>query len=204
MPSNSLSKPRKHSKRSGFDSNNNYKLSSSSNPCLRNQPDSGTSHGFMLTGSPLNSILRYCSSNNPFAPIASPVSASSGTPVNGISGPSFNLQGTYTNATAPSYNSSPAPSQAPASTPSPSIGASTGSGTGRPTRADQEHSHLADLFANRDDGQDTFGNIGLLRYGQTPAGQLAAQKTGFEAQNNPFQKQQQQQGQGAEQPFFSL
>jgi hypothetical protein len=24
--------------------------------------------------------------------------------------------------------------------------------------------HLADLFANRDDGQDTFGNIGALRY----------------------------------------
>ena len=25
--------------------------------------------------------------------------------------------------------------------------------------------HLADLFANRDDGMDTFGNLGNLRYG---------------------------------------
>ncbi|OAX37747.1 ENTH-domain-containing protein [Rhizopogon vinicolor AM-OR11-026] len=139
-------------------------------------------------------------SNNPFAPVSSPIPASSGTPVNGTSGPSFNLQGTYTNSTAPSYNSSPVPAQAPASTPSPSIGASTGSGTGHPTRADQEHSHLADLFANRDDGQDTFGNIGVLRYGQTPAGQLAAQKTGVGAKNNPFQHQ----GQSADQPFFSI
>jgi len=74
------------------------------------------------------------------------------------------------------------------------------------TRTDQEHSHLANLFANRDDGQDTFGNLGALRYGQTQAGQLAAQKTGLGA-NNPFhavQQQQQQQGQNREQPFFSI
>jgi epsin len=33
------------------------------------------------------------------------------------------------------------------------------------TRADQEHAHLASLFAARDgDGIDTFGNIGALRY----------------------------------------
>jgi len=152
----------------------------------------------------LISSLPCCSSNNPFAPATSPIPASSGTPVNGISGPSFNLPGTYTNSTAPSYNSSPAPSQAPASTPSPSINASTMSGASRPTRADQEHAHLANLFANRDDGQDTFGNVGALRFGQTPAGQLAAQKTGFGAQNNPFHSAQQQHGQSAEQPFFSI
>ena len=34
-----------------------------------------------------------------------------------------------------------------------------------PTRTDQEHAHLANLFANRaDDGVDTFGNVGQLRY----------------------------------------
>jgi epsin len=81
------------------------------------------------------------------------------------------------------------------------MGARAGRGA---TRADQEHSHLANLFANRDDGQDTFGNLGALRYGQTQAGQLAAQKTGFGA-NNPFHAtQQQQQGQNREQPFFSI
>ncbi|OJA07757.1 hypothetical protein AZE42_02998 [Rhizopogon vesiculosus] len=146
-------------------------------------------------------------SNNPFAPVASPIPVSSGTPVNGTSSPSFNLQGTYTNSNAPSYRSSPVPAQAqvPTSTPSPSIGTSTGAGMGRgATRTDQEHSHLANLFANRDDGQDTFGNLGALRYGQTQAGQLAAQKTGMGA-NNPFHAvQQQQQGQNREQPFFSI
>lgn len=146
----------------------------------------------------------YCfSSNNPFAPASSPIPVSSGTPVNGTSGPSFNLQGTYSNSNAPSYNSSPVPSQL--SSPSPGVSTSIGAGTGRggPSRADQEHSHLASLFANRDDGQDTFGNVGALRYGQTQAGLLAAQKTGFGTKNNPFQLQQQQ-GQNAEQPFFSI
>ncbi|KAG1838293.1 hypothetical protein DFJ58DRAFT_814486 [Suillus subalutaceus] len=141
-------------------------------------------------------------SNNPFAPATSPIPVSSGTPVNGTSGPSFNLQGTYSNSNTPSYNSSPVPSQV--SSPSPSVSTSTGTGAGRggPSRADQEHSHLASLFANRDDGQDTFGNVGALRYGHTQAGLLAAQKTGFGTQNNPFHLQQQQQGQNAEQPFF--
>jgi len=150
-----------------------------------------------------NLNLNYSSSNNPFAVAASPIPTSSGTPTNGISGPSFNLQGTYSNSTAPSYSSSPTP--ASASTPSPKIGTSTGGGAGRgATRADQEHAHLANLFANRDDGQDTFGNVGMLRYGQTPAGHLAAQKTGIGA-NNPFQSmQRQQQGQNREQPFFSI
>lgn len=143
-------------------------------------------------------------SNNPFAPASSPIPVSSGTPVNGTSGPSFNLQGTYSNSNAPSYNSSPVPSQL--SSPSPGVSTSTGAGMGRggPSWADQEHSHLASLFANRDDGQDTFGNVGALRYGQTHAGLLAAQKTGFGTKNNPFQLQQQHQGQNTEQPFFSI
>lgn len=82
-------------------------------------------------------------------------------------------------------------------------GPSYTSGAGRgATRADQEHAHLANLFANRDDGQDTFGNVGTLRYGQTQAGRTAVQKTGVSA-NNPFALQQQQ-TQNPEQPFFSI
>ena len=101
------------------------------------------------------------------------------------------------------------------------------------TRADQEHAHLANLFAARDgDGVDTFGNVGALRYaarslfirlrvidvgatffscsfGQTEYGKLAAQKTGAVPQNsfNPFaqqQQQQQQHTQNNEQPFFTI
>ena len=78
-------------------------------------------------------------------------------------------------------------------------------------RSDAEHAHLANLFANRDDGQDTFGNVGMLRYGQTDAGRLVATKTGG-GSNNPFAMQQQQQQQhyqqqhqqSSDQPFFSL
>jgi len=100
-----------------------------------------------------------------------------------------------------------------------------------PTRTDQEHAHLADLFASREgDGLDTFGNIGTLRYailfcrvsgfvgslmrcsflssfGQTDHGKLVAQKTGAAPQGgfNPFAAQQQQQrAQNPEQPFFTI
>ncbi|KIJ67318.1 hypothetical protein HYDPIDRAFT_108035 [Hydnomerulius pinastri MD-312] len=145
-------------------------------------------------------------SNNPFAPSMSPSPASptSHTPSNGAGGPSFNLQGTFANSSAPSYGSTPSPALTSSSAPSSGGGSSfNGSGAGRgQTRADQEHAHLANLFANRDDGQDTFGNVGMLRYGQTDHGRIAVQKTGVGA-NNPFAQQQQQQH-GGEQPFFSL
>ena len=129
-------------------------------------------------------------------------------PVNGTGmGPSFNLQGTYANSTAPSYASTPSPAPKSSSSPQPKPEVSSySSGAGRgQTRTDQEHAHLASLFANRDDGQDTFGNVGAMRYGQTQAGLVAAQKTGIST-NNPFalQQQQQQQTQNPEQPFFSL
>jgi len=67
------------------------------------------------------------------------------------------------------------------------------------TKADQTHSHLANLIGNAEDGVDTFGNFGQLRYGGQAVG---AQKTG----TNPFaqQQQQQQQQQSSEQPFFSI
>lgn len=62
--------------------------------------------------------------------------------------------------------------------------------------------HLANLFANRDDGQDTFGNIGALRYGNTDAGrQVLSQQTGAPS-HNPFAKTQQQQSN--DKPFFDI
>lgn len=110
--------------------------------------------------------------------------------------PSFNLQGTYennnggnlTNNSTPSgsdYGRTPSPSQRPVHV---------------PPRKD-ENAHLASLFANRDDGQDTFGNVGALRYGQK-AGSMVNQGA-LNQGNNPFARQQQQQ-QSNEQPFFSV
>lgn len=68
--------------------------------------------------------------------------------------------------------------------------------------------HLANLFANRDDGQDTFGNVGTLRYGYTDAGRqvLSHMQTGPASSHNPFAKQGQAQGQGQsnEKPFFDI
>jgi len=69
-------------------------------------------------------------------------------------------------------------------------------------RDDGEHAHLASLLAGRaEDGIDTFGNIGNLRYGHSQASRLVGQSTG-----NPFARPQQQAGtqQSGEQPFFSL
>ncbi|KAJ7070318.1 hypothetical protein B0H15DRAFT_870903 [Mycena belliarum] len=105
--------------------------------------------------------------------------------------PQFNLPGTYDGGSQPSFqpqrqNSSPAP------TPSPQPGIKVKVNDGN-------NAHLASLFANRDDGQDTFGNTGALRYGHTNAGRaiLTQQKTG----QNPFARTQQQQN---EQPFFNV
>jgi epsin len=103
-------------------------------------------------------------SNNPFAP-----PQSSGTPSSFNPSPQpiqkqqpqFNLQGTYdTHST--SNLSSLATSVTPVSqlrqSPRPAADVQ-----GR-KEATQHEQRLADLFANRDDGQDTFGNIGALRF----------------------------------------
>ncbi|KAH7886750.1 hypothetical protein F5I97DRAFT_1807100 [Phlebopus sp. FC_14] len=145
-------------------------------------------------------------SNNPFAPSMSSSSTSpvSQTPVNGgVGAPTFNLQGTFANSSAPSYGSTPSPVPTSTSTSSTAEVASLNGGhAGRgQSRADKEHAHLANIFANREDGQDTFGNVGALRYGHTQAGRMAAQQTGLGA-NNPFG--QQQSSQNSEQPFFSI
>jgi epsin len=168
---------------------------------------------------PLVPAVTGFGSNNPFAPAPTPISPVSSPQLNAPQ-PSvqFNLGGTYSNGTTPSFSSaSPQPPQqslsAPASAPS--------SSSRGPSRADQDHANLASLFAARtDDGVDSFGNVGALRYGQAQGKPLAAQPTGA---NNPFyQPQQQQQQQNAygqqsafgqqnpygqqnnDQPFFSV
>ncbi|KZT02072.1 ENTH-domain-containing protein [Laetiporus sulphureus 93-53] len=113
-------------------------------------------------------------SNNPFASSVPPRdSVSAGPQLQQTTGTvSFNLTGTYANR------------ENTASAPLPSL--QQRSYTGRPTRTDQQHSRLADLFANRgEDGVDTFGNVGQLRFMSTEAGRVVAQKTG-PATHNPF------------------
>lgn len=81
---------------------------------------------------------------------------------------------------------------------------------------DGKHAHLAGLIGNRaEDGIDTFGNIGQLRYGHTGGGRqntlapLVGQRTGTGV--NPFASMSRQQtlggqptGQNPDQPFFSI
>ncbi|KAG6837158.1 hypothetical protein H0H93_013748 [Arthromyces matolae] len=131
-------------------------------------------------------------SNNPFAPSTS--STPSFPPVQPQ--PTFNLGGTYDNhsdgrlsALSASSPVQSTPSPQPSSNPYPQ----------KPFQVKSmanENEQLANLFANRDDGTDTFGNFGALRYGHTDAGRHVAQKSG-----NPFALQQQQQ---SEKPFFDI
>lgn len=104
-------------------------------------------------------------SNNPFAPQAarqpSPYNSSPTSPSSTSGGPSFNLPGTYDHQSSNMSLSVPS-----TSSPAPAQQQGPGQGGRMPavkTRQD-ENSHLASLFANRDDGQDTFGNVGALRY----------------------------------------
>lgn len=96
-------------------------------------------------------------SNNPFAPSTfgqSPPPMPSAP--SSSSGVDFSLPSTYANSPAPSSSRMQSPSSvSPAPSPA----------SARPARDDGEHAHLANLLANREDGQDTFGNIGALRYG---------------------------------------
>ncbi|KAJ7668999.1 hypothetical protein B0H17DRAFT_1018243 [Mycena rosella] len=106
--------------------------------------------------------------------------------------PVFNLPGTYDSG-SPQPSFQPTQNQTqnnPSPSPQPQFKVKVNDGNNQ---------HLASLFANRDDGQDTFGNTGALRYGHTQAGRaIVAQQT---AGHNPFAKQQQQQ---TEQPFFNV
>ncbi|KAK4701076.1 target of rapamycin complex 2 subunit MAPKAP1/AVO1, partial [Phenoliferia sp. Uapishka_3] len=85
-------------------------------------------------------------------------------------------------------NFNPTPASAPAPTP-----VQAPSQAQRPPRDDGKHAHLANLLAGgREDGLDTFGNIGNMR---VPVGAQFAQRTGMSAQPtgakpNPFMQQQ--------------
>ncbi|KAF7289959.1 ENTH domain-containing protein [Mycena indigotica] len=130
-------------------------------------------------------------SNNPFALSQQPPMPSF---VQQPQPPTFNLPGTYENSTSPppQMTSSPAPSNQQHS-PQPG-------GAGFKVKVnDGNNQHLANLFANREDGQDTFGNVGALRYGHTNAGRAMVANQG----PNPFARPQQQTQQN-EQPFFSV
>ncbi|PPQ69921.1 hypothetical protein CVT26_013246 [Gymnopilus dilepis] len=127
--------------------------------------------------------------HNPFAPAVSSPSSFSPSPPPRLnsSSPTFNLHGTYENhspANLSSLSSSPRP------------GSAQSQGPSRPQFAvktkQNENEALAALFADREGGQDTFGNIGPLRYGYTDAGRaLVAQKTGTVSKHNPFAQMQQ-------------
>ena len=156
---------------------------------------------------PLVPAVTGFGSNNPFAATsASPISS----PPLSAPQPSvqFNLGGTYQNGAPSSSLSSFTTSPPPQPQQSLSAPASAAPSTRGPSRTDQEHSQLASLFAQRgDDGVDSFGNTGALRYGQQAS--LALQPTGAPS-HNPFaqlhqqQQPQQQYGQGGDQPFFSI
>lgn len=97
------------------------------------------------------------------------------------------------------FPSTSSPSIAQQPSPSPSLTQSSMLANARRTPADDgANSHLANLIANREDGMDTFGNVGQLRFGHSQAGQrVVSQPTG----HNPFGRPQQQQN---EQPFFTV
>jgi epsin len=112
---------------------------------------------FILSG------LMICgSSNNPFAAAASPAPplSSPQQPVQS-SLSNFSLPSTYESHEPPPRHdyANPATPPQPASVPSPQPAVKRSQ-----THADQEHAHLANLFAARDgEGVDTFGNVGTLR-----------------------------------------
>ncbi|KAL1743190.1 hypothetical protein HDZ31DRAFT_41492 [Schizophyllum fasciatum] len=145
--------------------------------------------------------------NNPFARTSpSPSQTSSPLPSLSISsGPSFNLTGTYDNHSNPPSFGSSASSLSPVSSASPRSTSPQSQSQGFKVKTkDAENERLAFLLANRDDGQDTFGNTGLLRYAQGAGLQLIAQQHNS---HNPFakpQQQPQQQQTSNDQPFFNI
>lgn len=92
--------------------------------------------------------------------------------------------------------SQPAPAKTPSPQPQPAPLPVQVPQAVKPPKDDGKYSHLASLLGNRDDGVDTFGNVGALRYGRhAPGG------------TNPFNRQQQQQPQQQQQnqqPLFEL
>ncbi|TXT13099.1 hypothetical protein VHUM_01500 [Vanrija humicola] len=153
-------------------------------------------------------------SNNPFAPKPPQSSLLDPQPGSSFSNNSFLPvpQSTTPQLSSPSFTS-----QQPL-TPSSPAKAPAKPAWQAPVKADDgNHSDLANLIGRgREDGLDTFGNVGNLR---VPTGsvfhqsnRVAVQQTGLQPQatgfgaNNPFGRptQQQQQGQNSDQPFFSV
>ncbi|KAF9530729.1 hypothetical protein CPB83DRAFT_874950 [Crepidotus variabilis] len=143
--------------------------------------------------------------NNPFAPSASPTSFSpSPQPQMQRPEPSFNLQGTYDSHSSSNLSSLSSSPQPPTQNQQQQQHQMS---QGRPVQVKTrpgENEALAALFADREGGQDTFGNVGALRYGYTDAGRQVQQ--GSIKSHNPFalQQQQQQQQQTTERPFFDI
>ena len=121
-------------------------------------------HGFvtrMIHG------IQFVRSNNPFAPstLLQPPNYNTNKPT-----PSFNPGGTYdTHSPSRLANSTSGPSPSPSSHPGfGNTNGIVGGGGKLKVKTKQElnanEANLASLFANRDDGQDTFGNVGVMRY----------------------------------------
>jgi epsin len=135
--------------------------------------------------------------NNPFAPPSSPSIPLSNQTQQRKPSPTFNLQSTY-EIHSPSQLSSLSSSPAPSHTPSKQQG-NQGQRPIAVKKKEDENETLASLFADREGGQDTFGNVGALRYGYTDVGRsIIANKTG--SSHNPFAQQQQ----NNEKPFFDI
>ncbi|KAJ1303907.1 hypothetical protein OPQ81_008319 [Rhizoctonia solani] len=139
--------------------------------------------------SPLMAQPTGYGSNNPFAMMGGMGGAPQSPPV---SAPAPSMS-PFPSASSPSIAQQSSPS------PQPSLTQSNTMANSRRTPAnDGANSHLANLIANREDGMDTFGNIGQLRFGHGQTAQrLVTQQTG----HNPFNRPQQQQN---EQPFFTV
>ena len=111
--------------------------------------------------------------NNPFAPSTSPsIPPSNQTQQQRRPSPAFNLPSTYeihspshlSSLSSPSHVSSLSSSPAPSShTPSNQQG-NQGQKPFAVKKKEDENEALAALFADREGGQDTFGNIGALRF----------------------------------------
>ncbi|KAF8900869.1 hypothetical protein CPB84DRAFT_1680188 [Gymnopilus junonius] len=148
--------------------------------------------------------------HNPFASSSLSSFSSSPPPRTIQTPPTFNLHGTY-ETHSPTNLSSLSSSPHPPSSQSPTSSFTSFQSQPRPALAvktkQDENETLAALFADREGGQDTFGNVGALRYGYTDAGRtLIAQKTGVSS-HNPFAHMQQQQQtpiQNNERPFFDI
>ncbi|KAK7040908.1 hypothetical protein VNI00_009504 [Paramarasmius palmivorus] len=146
--------------------------------------------------------------NNPFARMSGSPTPGGQNNQNNNNQLSFNIQGTYESGKhlqthdLSSTSGFRSPSPGSSAMQSPSSPSQQGNRPIQVRTKQNENQELANLFADRDGGQDTFGNVGMLRYGHTDAGRVLATQT--TPGKNPFAMQQQQQQQNSDQPFFSL